>query len=38
MVAHEINCDAMTLQGKLKVIRKVEANPTVTCIQLAKEL
>jgi hypothetical protein len=36
MAALPIKLKALTLQEKLNVIRKVEANPNVTCVQLAK--
>jgi hypothetical protein len=36
MAALPIKHKALTLQEKLNVIRKVEANPNVTRVQLAK--
>jgi hypothetical protein len=38
MAALRIKHKAVTLQEKLNVMRKVEANPNVTRVQLAKEL
>jgi hypothetical protein len=38
MAALVIKHKALTLQEKLNIIRKVEANPNVPCIQVAKEL
>jgi hypothetical protein len=38
MAALLIKCKALSLQEKLNVTRKVEANPNVTQVQLAKEL
>jgi hypothetical protein len=38
MAALLIKRKALSLQEKLNVIRKVKANPNVTCVQLAKEL
>jgi hypothetical protein len=38
MAALPIKLKALTLQEKLNVIRKVEANPNDTCVQLAREL
>jgi hypothetical protein len=38
MAALPIKRKVLTLQEKLNVIRKVEANPNVTHVQLAKEL
>jgi hypothetical protein len=36
MAALPIQCKALTLEEKLNVIRKVETNPDVTRVQLAK--
>jgi hypothetical protein len=38
MAALLIKRKALTLQGKLNVIRKMEANPNVTHVQLTEEL
>jgi predicted transcriptional regulator len=38
MAALPVKCKALTVQKKLNVIRKEEANPNVKSVQLAKEM
>jgi sensor domain CHASE-containing protein len=38
MTQKGIKCKALSLEEKLRVIRKVESNPTLTRVEVAKQL